>query len=159
MKHILGMAKSHLDLRGAKGPKLELDFLRLAYSVRRLEDRGEEAQGYLLVVSKPAERCALSWIEKYDSGNRVHIIYKPLSPAQLQVVSDEKARNIKGMIAGSLGNVVGGLSSAVDSGRIGEELLAFAIEEKEVGVVRVTETAKQLFGIRWDYYGVVAGAG
>jgi hypothetical protein len=30
MKHIFGMAKSSLDLRGAKSRSLELDFLRLS---------------------------------------------------------------------------------------------------------------------------------
>ena len=34
MKHILGMVKRNLDMKGAKGPKLELDFLRLVYAVK-----------------------------------------------------------------------------------------------------------------------------
>jgi hypothetical protein len=36
LKHVLGMAKRHLDLKGAKGPKLELDFLRVNISRRAL---------------------------------------------------------------------------------------------------------------------------
>ena len=31
MKHILGMAKSNLDLSGAKASKLELDYLRIVH--------------------------------------------------------------------------------------------------------------------------------
>jgi len=33
MKHILGMAKSFEDLKGARSPILELDYLRLVYAV------------------------------------------------------------------------------------------------------------------------------
>ena len=52
MKHILGMAKSHLDLRGAKAPKLELDYLHLIYAVKEIREKGESAQGYLVVMTE-----------------------------------------------------------------------------------------------------------
>ena len=48
---ILGMAKSHLDLEGAKGPKLELDFLKIAYALAWLNVIGESGKGYLLVLT------------------------------------------------------------------------------------------------------------
>ena len=39
MKHILGMAKSNLNLRGAKAQKLELDYLRLIYAVKGIREK------------------------------------------------------------------------------------------------------------------------
>lgn len=63
MKHVLGMAKSHLDLKGAKGPKLELDFLRLVYAVKELRARGDQANGYLLVMEEDIASRVKSWIK------------------------------------------------------------------------------------------------
>ena len=45
MKHVLGMAKSHLNLNGAKREKLELDYLRLAYAVKDLESARKGCAG------------------------------------------------------------------------------------------------------------------
>jgi len=46
MKHILGMAKSFLDLKGVKSQKLELYYLRLVYAVKDLR-KGRDDQRYL----------------------------------------------------------------------------------------------------------------
>ena len=68
MKHVLGMAKSALDLRGAKGPKLELDYLRLLYAVKELRKRGDNAQGYLIVLTEPIHERTRQWENKYLAG-------------------------------------------------------------------------------------------
>ncbi|MGH7645352.1 MAG: hypothetical protein ACREMR_07170, partial [Gemmatimonadales bacterium] len=65
MRHVLGMAKRHLDLNGAKAPKLELDYLRLVVAVRELRLRGQAAVGYLLVMTPTIKRRTQAWANKY----------------------------------------------------------------------------------------------
>ena len=51
MKHVLGMVKSQLDLRGAKSQKLELDYLRLIYAVKKIRKQKDNAMGYLAALT------------------------------------------------------------------------------------------------------------
>jgi hypothetical protein len=64
--HILGMAKSSLTLKGAKAPKLELDFFKLAFAVAAFRAVGEQAIGYLQVLALPARDRALGWDACYE---------------------------------------------------------------------------------------------
>lgn len=68
--HLFGMAKSSIDLKGAKGPKLEGDFLRLLLAVTRCRERGEGAMGYLAIPTRECEKRILTWIEKYEAVER-----------------------------------------------------------------------------------------
>lgn len=54
--HVFGMAKSSLDLLGAKRQKLELDFLRLVYACQHYQANGCQAFGYLAVTSAAIEQ-------------------------------------------------------------------------------------------------------
>ena len=60
MKQVLGMAKRHLDLRGAKVEKVELDYLRLAeVLLRRLvKEREDEVR---CVQTKAQFPFAIQW--------------------------------------------------------------------------------------------------
>ena len=51
MKYLFGMAKSPEDARGSKARNLELDFLRLVYTVEHYRASDREAMGYLLVMT------------------------------------------------------------------------------------------------------------
>ena len=156
MRHILGMAKRHLDLRGAKAPKLELDFLRLAYAVQHIRGRGEEAKGYLLVVTPELAARARKWIEKYEVGDAVDILVGELSEAEREDIEAEVRRNIDGMIRGSQGESVEGASLA-SAGALAEGKLAASIAEREPDLAEVPESAPRPFGIRWDFCGTSAG--
>lgn len=61
MKHVFGMAKSSLDLRGGKGRNLELDFLRLVYAVQHFQRAGDLAQGYLVVLGDGMSQRVKAW--------------------------------------------------------------------------------------------------
>ncbi len=153
MKHILGMAKSHLDLRGAKGPKLELDFLRLVYAVKELRSKQEKAVGYLLVMNQNIANRAESWKEKYEAGDTLIISIAKLTPDEKERLQAEKKSNVAGMIAGSLGKDVGSQSDAVTGMQLGERELIREIWTREGEVVKITDEGAFPFGIRWDFYG------
>lgn len=154
MKHVLGMAKSHLDLRGAKGPKLELDLLRLVYAVKELRSRErEEAQGYLLVMTRRIAERAKSWMKRYEAGDAVVVVAAGLSQGDLAALRAEKNRNVAGMVAGTLGEVVGDQSDAAFGKRLGEEELRNLIRSKESGANEITDESQFPFGVRWDFYG------
>ena len=154
MRHVLGMAKRCLDLKGAKRQKVELDFLRLAYTVRELRESGDEAQGYLLVLSGNIARCVADWIEKYKANDAVKVKAAELTREQATLIRSEVARNTAGMIAGTQGEEVGDQSDATNGGAIGEEYLRVWIEQDELGIHRNVNLVQFPLGIRWDYYGV-----
>lgn len=153
MKHILGMAKRNLDLDGAKGPKLELDYLRLVYAVNELRRRGEDAKGYLLVMTENIANRVATWQEKYQATDAVMVKVAPLTGEQRSALKAEVQANTAGMIAGTLGEDVAGKSNATVGGNFGEELLKQVIEVNEPGVLRNMNEREYPFKIRWDYYG------
>jgi hypothetical protein len=65
MKHVLGMAKSFLNLEGARSQKLELDYLRLIYAVKEIRKRGDSALGYLVVLTPQIGIRLKQWENKY----------------------------------------------------------------------------------------------
>src|SRR5690348_3202780 len=97
-RHIFGMAKSSLDLRGAKGRNLELDFLRLVYAVQHYRRLGDEAQGYLAACSKEAESRITAWAKKYDAEAVVTCIPAWHDVGLLKCLHHEKSKNVEGMI-------------------------------------------------------------
>jgi hypothetical protein len=153
MKHVLGMVKRNLDMNGAKGPKLELDFLRLVYTVKELRLSGEDAKGYLLVMTPLIARRVAAWQSKYRAGDSVAVEIAQLSQEQLDTIRAEVRANIEGMVAGTVGEDVVGRSDATAGGQIGEEQLRQLIKTREQGVQRSFNEREFPFGIRWDYYG------
>ncbi len=97
--HVLGMAKSSLCLKGAKASKLELDFFKLAFAVAKLRASGDEAVGYLLVLSTAARERAVGWVTKYQTGDAVVVLYTAPDDAELVALAAEKARNAAGLLA------------------------------------------------------------
>jgi hypothetical protein len=160
MKHIFGMAKSSLDLRGAKSRNLELDFLRLVYVVEHYRRRGEEAQGYLAVLSEVAAQRVNVWVRKYETRSLVTCIPCSLALAvgEKDVLQSEKAANLAGMIAGTQRETVAGRSDATVGRQIGERFLRKAILEAEPGVREITHSPIMPFGVRWDFYGTLGAA-
>jgi hypothetical protein len=147
------MAKSSLDLRGAKGPKLELDFLRLAYVVRDLRTAGGNAVGYLAVLDSKVAATASTWIEKYHSGDAVVVLVCDLGIRDHEMLEREKSSNALGFLpAPEIRNLERKLAIA-DLGReLGEQALQKAIEERHPGII---SCPKPPFGIQWDYYGIL----
>jgi hypothetical protein len=119
MKHILGMVKRNLDLNGAKGPKLELDFLRLVYAVKELRQSADEAKGYLLVMTSAIAERVAAWQTKYQAGDSVQVGTAQLSQEQLGTIHAEVRANVEGMVAGTVGEDVAGRSDATAGGQLG----------------------------------------
>ena len=60
------------------------------------------------------------------------------------------------MVAGTIGEDVGGRADATKGSQIAEQLLIQMVEKNEPGVSRKQDEKEFPFRIRWDYYGVVA---
>ena len=151
--HVLGMAKSSLDLRGAKGPKLELDFLRLAYAVSSLRTAGGNAVGYLAVLDTRVAETTSVWIEKYHTGDQVSILCCIPKGPDIEWLMKEKAGNSVGFLpARLLANHERKLAVANFGRDLGEKHLKEAIEERHPGII---PSANFPLGINWDYYGTV----
>jgi hypothetical protein len=154
MRYVLGMAKSSLDLTGAKAQKLELDVLRLIYAVQHLRRGGSEAHGYLLVLRPELITRARTWLVKYQAADCVTCLWHSMSEAENAALLAEKASNVSGMLAGTAGEPVNGQSSA-DSGRaLGELALFRLIQKHEPSVRAAPPTLAPPLSIRWDFFGV-----
>ena len=155
MKHIFGMVKSSLDLRGAKSRNLELDFLRLVYAVEHHRRLDEQAQGYLAVLGEAAAQRVDVWARKYDAEALVTCVRCSLTLSEEDVLQREKVANIAGMIAGTQRETVAGRSDATAGRQIGERLLRDAILSAEPGVREVMDSRSMPFAVRWDFYGTL----
>lgn len=149
------MAKRHLDLEGAKAPKLELDFLRLHVAVTRIRERGERAQGFLAVTTEKIASRVGRWIDKYQTTDTVQLHIMGLSDDELRAMELEVRANREGMIAGATGSTVLGKSCAQVGGDIGERKLREIIKKHAPSVEEVDDPRRLPLGVRWDFYGVL----
>jgi len=155
MRHILGMAKSFLDLKGARSPKLELDYLRLVYAVKDLRKSGDGAQGYLVVLTPEISECVKRWENKYRGKDCVTVIDISLPNPIKNRLKLEKENNKAGMVAGATGGKARGRSSANLGRQTGEYALTDAILELEPRVKQIRDENKFPCYVRWDFYGTV----
>lgn len=155
MKYIFGMAKSNLDFKGAKGPKLELDYLRLVYAVKEHKRKGLDAGAFLLVMTPEIANRIKTWNKKYDAAGVVDVVTAIISVSQKEALSEEKKNNIHGMVTGTTGGTVSGRSDAKVGTEIGESQLRKVIMEKYPEVKEIREESKYPYAIRWDFYGVI----
>jgi len=155
MKHVLGMAKSSLDLKGAKSQKLELDYLRLVYAVKELRKNGDNAHGYLIVLTPQISERVKQWEDKYSGKHCVEVIDASLSTGVKNRLKNEKANNLAGIAAGVTGGEVGGRSRANFGRDTGENVLRQTILELEPKVKLVKDESRFPCRVRWDFYGVV----
>lgn len=150
---ILGMAKSSLDLNGAKRQKLELNCLQLIYAVRKIRDDGELAQAYLCVMTESIANTVDGWCLKYEAPDVVTSLVADTNPLTRALLIAEKLRNTQGMIRGSQGKAVGESSNA-DAGRqLGESELERQITLLYPGISRIADESKFPLGLSWDYFG------
>ena len=151
--HILGMAKSSLDLRGAKGPKLELDFLRLAYAVRDFREAGEDAIGYLMVLDSSVAETAARWAEKYRTEDAIAVLCCEPGSIDRELLVVEKTNNAIGFLPDlAIRNLDRKLAFAHFGKNLGEESLIKSIEERHPGIIRSYDFP---LGIHWDFYGTL----
>ena len=155
--HILGMAKSSLTLKGAKGPKLELDFFKLAFAVAALRASGEQAIGYLQVLATSVRDRATGWTTKYATGDAVVVLYAAPTEDEFISLAAEKARNALGLLSTpDADNADETLSLATLGEMLGESALAREIAARHPGVIRIDDSNLFPQRIRWDFYGTVS---
>lgn len=152
--HVLGMAKSSLDLLGAKRQKLELDYLRLVYACQHYQAQGYHAFGYLAVTSTIIEQQVQKWAAKYlVPVGLVQLVIPTLSDVEHQGLLAEKSRNRLGNLAKADAAV---LVKDAD-GSLGRDLLEAALQshilEQHPALQEGAVVGANPMGIRWDYYG------
>lgn len=154
MHLVIGMAKSHLDLKGAKREKLELDFLRLVWGKHSQEAAGDTVDAVLLVMTDAIGTFCEKLSVKYGAPGVVNVVVAPQSGQELGRLRDEKRRNVVGMVKGTLGENDGAGSVASAGKEIGERHLRHYVEERFPGA-RPAPDVRVLPGVSWDYCGVV----
>ncbi len=155
-RYVVGMANSYLDLVGSRARNLELDFLRLAYSVEKLRACGDEGKGYLLVLAPAVARRVSTWERKYDTVGKVEVLASDPTEEELATLRREKKQNRAGVADALTGHSAGSRSQATYGERLAEEKLRDQMPIKEPGVLEVTEKSRFPLGIQWDYFGEVA---
>ncbi len=150
---IFGMAKSSLNLNGAKRQKLELDYLRLVYA-RQIYPF---SKAYLVVASRGMEKTVLDWAKKYKAENEVVVSVLPVEELTDELRM-ERARNVRGMIESMLGSGKKSDAVAALGERICEEYLLKLIRHEYPGVKDYHHCQKKVnhrtlpLCINWDFY-------
>lgn len=151
MKHVIGMAKSYLDLRGSKTRNLELDFLLLASAVNKSRSPSADALGLLLVLDEKVWKRANGWRTKHGVADDVEVVFVKPTVAEMEILRAEKAANALGNTPGSKSND----ASAAKSADIAENHLHAEIKKRFPGIRRQRPELPHLAQVSWDYYGVV----
>lgn len=152
--HIFGMAKSSLDLLGAKRQKLELDYLRLVYACQHYQAKGCQAFGYLAVTSPAIGQQVEKWATKYlVPVGLVQLVVPTLSAVEQQSLRAEKDRNRLGNLAKADAAVL--LKDA--DGSFGRDLLEAALAsyilEQHAALRGSAAVGGHPMDVQWDYYG------
>ncbi len=155
MKHIIGMAKSYLDLRWAKARNLELDFLLLALAVSKSRSPNAEAHGVLLVLDESIWRRADGWRTKHGVANDIEVVLVKPTAAEMKVLRAEKAANARANRAGAKSEE----ARATKSGAIAEAHLRHEIQKRFPNIREQQPQLQNLCCISWDFYGVADDAG
>ena len=153
--HVLGMAKSNLNLKPGHATRLELDFFKLAFAVSTLRAGGDNAVGYLQVVSEASFKRAYGWLEKYDvATDELIVLLSELDAEDMALLRIEKEANKRGIVPDTSGvKTAVNASSAPIGTRIAEEKLEAHIKSNHPTVERIMDKAKFPIGINWDFYG------
>ena len=155
MKHILGMAKSHLDFKGAKSPKLELDYLRLVYAITAMRKQGDNAQGYFVVMADEMLSRISKWECNYRGKEYVEVVSASLNGHVSHTLENNKTVNLTRVVVSTIWDKSADRSITNVGRDIGEGILTEIIERLEPNVQRVRDENRFPLGIRWDFYGVV----
>lgn len=146
MTTIIGMAKSPLDLRGAKDRNLRLDVELLARRIAELRGSGQEAIGYLLVLADGVARRARGW-DVVSRDPNLNVIVADLPEEDLEALREEKRRNAQGIRSGRPFDSVAALGR-----RLAEGALRSEIRKRHPGIRRTSDTTGNA---NWDFFGVL----
>ncbi len=148
MTYILGMAKSPLDLRGAKARNLRLDIELLARGLASIRAGGDAAVGYLLVLTEGVAARARGW-DVVTADPALEVLVATLSETDMLAVQAEKLRNAAGTRSGVAADSIAALGQ-----RLGEDALRRAVRARHPGAQLCS--APSPLGVRWDFYGIAS---
>ena len=153
--HIIGMAKSSLNLIGGKLKNLELDYLRLIYASQQCKS-SDKVIAYLLVWDEKIKKVIEDkWNKKYkvEEGKIFVFCFETENAEINKKVQEEKERNKKVITANSKI-----LSEAAYSKKLLEDYLKFSIELRLKNINKYKKEEKlekSLIDVSWDYYAAV----
>jgi hypothetical protein len=151
------MSKLYLDFKGSKGPKLELDYLRLVYAVKEMKKQGEAAHGYFVVMTDDMVNHANQWEFKYGGIGNVEVLSASLADRiRNKLQQNGNLLKVPAIIAGIDSNKVTSRRTSNLGRAIGEGALAEIVTNLEPAVQRVRDENRFPLGIRWDFYGVIS---
>ncbi|MCT4580324.1 MAG: hypothetical protein N4A35_02820 [Flavobacteriales bacterium] len=156
--YYLGMAKSSLNLKGAKSQKLELDLLRLIYLIKTKEK--ERIVGFLMVYDEAIKARCLLWIKKYEAldlidNNLLFIdtFYKSDEKSAtiefVKILEEEKANNKKA--------ITGNNPEAAMANK-GRKIIEKALHQFMAKIIGIPQKVNAIdedqieFDISWDGY-------
>ncbi|GEM_PF-2160396 len=154
MKHILAMVKPYPDTRGHQSPRVELDYLRLVYAVGEMRRRGENAQGYFIVIGDQIPRQMTRWEQDYGGKRYVELMSTLPTSYIRHSVLNERATDLSGMVTAAILDTTR-LSNSGILRNIEDYIMEETILALEPHVQRIKDRGRFPLDIRWDYYGVV----
>ena len=153
MKHILGIVKPHLDSHDTRVFKVELDYLRLIYSVSEIRKQGEDAQGYFVTTADNILNRLNQLEHRYLGKDYAKVLGISPDGYLRRGERTEKTEILSGLIRAAI------LDESPVSSSIHRTMREFVLAETILGqepdVQQVKDANKFPFGVRWDYYGVV----
>lgn len=152
---VLGMVKSNLDMKGAKAPKLELDYVRLLMVVRDLRREGYDVKGYLGVTTAAIQGHVVNhWHKRYKaSDDDVHVVVI-LDPSGRQLLDVEKLTNA----SANLPSPEVAEDAIATEGKKLEDRLRIKIIELEGELNEEPAERPYTCDIRWDFFGMKVAA-
>jgi hypothetical protein len=148
INEIIGMAKSYLNLKGAKAPCLELDFFKLAYAVKN----SANMVGFILVLTSDIEKRVNGWISKYETGVSIKPVLVELTQQERTHLMNEKEANRKGTNKSRLDNK-SEESIACYGSSLCEQKLNNKIMMDYPYITRINNKQYYPLNINWDFYG------
>jgi hypothetical protein len=152
--YIFGMAKSSLNLIGAKRQKLELDYLRLAYACQHYQKLGHHAHGFLAVATAAIKEQAKQWETTYKvPSEMVKVIAVDLEPEEIAQLAHYQSLNRMAM-SGALDKATAARHADATYGRqLVENRLMLAVQGIYPGVAFEPDCPDPEMCISWDLFG------
>ena len=155
MKHILAKVKPYPNLRGPRSRELELDYLRLIYTVSEMRRRGDAAKGYFIIIGDSIPKRMTRWEENYKGKELADLISTLPTGYNVSPVRIEKTVELSGMVTTALLEDNKPETSLAAIRHMEDYILTGTIQELEPGVQRIIDEVRFPLGIFWDFYGVI----
>jgi len=155
LKHVLAMVEPYSDFKGRKALKVELEYLRLVYTVSEMRKQGENAQGYFVVIADNVPNQVSKWERDYGGKPCVETITTSPDSYFKYSIESGKTSEISGTAAAAITDKAACRSNSTIRWSIEDFILSKTILALEPCVQRIKDESIFPLGIRWDYYGML----